>query len=286
MPIQVDPHDPAVLRQLQGLLSRGLQVGGPRYSFHPGDLAWWVHHSDPRQDTETYWVDGEDGLAVLGGHENEVLAFAVPGRSPLRLIVWGLDRVGSEAYAGMVSTLDTELEGELTANGMVPTRDSGPLFFRDLKATIPEPELPPGWSLRPVRGEEEADRRRAASHAAFESTMEPGAHLERYLRFMRSPVYEGDRDLVAVAPDGRIGAFIVWWPDPSGIAEIEPFGTDPHFHRQGMGRALMSFALERMREEGMTQARVITDADRQAAIAFYQAVGFEQVASLRDWKRS
>ena len=285
-PTEVSPLDLGAFSMMQGILSRNLELGGPRYSIHPGDLAWWVYHSDPRRDADTsYWLDEESGFAVLGGHDDEVVAFAVHGHSPMGLIEWGLQRLGSGGHVGLISSLDHELESELAGAEMTPFGDGEPLFIRSLEAPILEPELPAKWSLRPLLGEEEADSRRAASHAAFESTMEHDAHLERYLRFMRSPVYDRERDLVAVAPDGRIASFMVWWPDPSGTAQIEPFGTDPAFHRQGIGRALMAFALNRMRTEGMNQVRVMTDLHREDAIAFYRAMGFQQVAELRNWRR-
>ncbi len=161
----------------------------------------------------------------------------------------------------------------------------GPIFIHDLTHADRTPIPPSGLTLRPLRGLDEADARRRASHAAFKSTMDPAEHLERYLRLMRSPVYDADRDLVAVADDGTVAAFMIWWPDPSGIAEIEPMGTDPAFHRRGVGRALMEYAFSRMREAGMSRVRVITDDHREDAIAFYSAVGFTQTAELRSWKR-
>jgi ribosomal protein S18 acetylase RimI-like enzyme len=96
-------------------------------------------------------------------------------------------------------------------------------------------------------------------------------------------VYEAERDLVAVTPEGRVASFMIWWPDPSGIAEIEPMGTDSAFQRMGVGRALMGYAFNRMRESGMTEVRVITEASRPEAVAFYTAVGFTRVADLRFW---
>jgi GNAT superfamily N-acetyltransferase len=93
---------------------------------------------------------------------------------------------------------------------------------------------------------------------------------------MRSPVNDRERDLVAVAPDGRVAAFMVWWSDPSGIAQIEPFGTHPDFHRQGVGRALLKFGLARMQAAGMRTVRVCTEESREAAVAFYGSAGFEQ----------
>jgi ribosomal protein S18 acetylase RimI-like enzyme len=113
--------------------------------------------------------------------------------------------------------------------------------------------------------------------------MDEAAHLERYLRFMRSPVYDRERDLVAVAPDGRIGSFVFWWPDSSGVAQIEPFGTHPDFQRQGIGKALSYHALTKMKDSGMTLARVVTDESRLDANGFYEGVGFEMVGKTRSW---
>ena len=85
---------------------------------------------------------------------------------------------------------------------------------------------------------------------------------------------------------GTVAAFMIWWPDASGIAQIEPMGTDPAFQRQGVGRALMRYAFSRMKDAGMTQVRVFTDDHRHDAVAFYPAVGFTRVADLRFWRRS
>ncbi len=284
-PTQVSPYDPGAFSEMQEILSRNLAHGGPRYSIHPGDLAWWAYHSYPREEDDSYWLEEGTGFAVLERHENEVVAFSLPGQSPAALALWGLDHMGPAARIGMVSTEDLDLEAALRSEGLETGASFGPVFLRDLAEPIPAIGLPSGWALRHVRGEEDADSRRRASHAAFASTMDPADHLERYLRFMRSPVYDPERDLVVVSEDGEVAAFMIWWPDRSGIAEIEPMGTDPKFHRQGLGRALMAHGLNRMREAGMTTARVITNSHRSDAIAFYEAMGFRRVADLRNWQR-
>ena len=52
---------------------------------------------------------------------------------------------------------------------------------------------------------------------------------------MRSPAYVAAHDLVVVAPDGRIAAFTVIWPDAeTSLAQFEPVGTDPDFQRIGL----------------------------------------------------
>ncbi|HEY4607101.1 MAG TPA: GNAT family N-acetyltransferase [Acidimicrobiia bacterium] len=285
-PSQVSPKKPPDLRRMQAILSAAIAQRRPRYAIHPGDLAWWAYHGDPRtEDAVSYWLDGDRGFVVLDANTQEIFAFCLPDQSPMPLLEWGQGQL-PQARIGDVSTEDLILESELDANGYEAAGVSGPIFTRHLTSDDIPQALPAGFTLRPVSGEEEADRRRHASHAAFGSTMGPTEHLKRYLRFMRSPVYESERDLVAVTPDGRIASFVIWWPDASGIGQIEPMGTDPAFQRQGVGRALMRYAFSRMKDAGMTQVRVITDDYRMDAVAFYPAVGFTRVADLRFWRRS
>lgn len=271
---------------VQEILADGLTRDDTgRYYIHPGDFAWWVYHDDPRHpDHFSTWVQEDAGFATIDSlAPYEINVFTRPGVDRWPLIRWAQRRVADHGEVGWVSDRDGELVGQLEESGYAPV-----FAFRsyewDLGGDIPGVDLPAGWEIRPVAGEREANARRAAAHAAFESTMPPPMHLQRYLDFMRSPVYAPERDLVAVAPDGTIVAFMVWWADPqSGIAQIEPFGTHPDFQRRGIGRALIHEGLRAMRSAGMTLARVCTDDDRPAT-AFYEACGFSDVGRLRWWK--
>ena len=202
-PTQVSPYDPGAFSEMQEILSRNLAHGGPRYSIHPGDLAWWAYHSYPREEDDSYWLEEGTGFAALERHENEVVAFSLPGQSPAALGFVGPRPYGACRRIGMRSTEDLDLEAALRSEGLETGASFGPVFLRDLAEPIPAIGLPSGWALRHVRGEEDADSRRRASHAAFASAMDPADHLERYLRFMRSPVYAPERDLVVVSRTRR-----------------------------------------------------------------------------------
>jgi ribosomal protein S18 acetylase RimI-like enzyme len=271
------------LARMQSIASQALVAGGVRYSLHPGDLAWWVHHEDPRvAAATTYWLMGDGGFAVLV-EGKEINAFTVPGGDVIGLMEWSRGRLDGKAEIATIAEGDIELESYLRERGYEPA--SYMLSFEmALTEGVLVPDLGPGWELRHVRGEDEADNRREASHRAFASTMDRKLHLERYLRFMRSPVYDRERDLVAVAPDGRVAAFMVWWPDPSGIALIEPFGTHPDFQRRGVGRALLQFGFARMKSAGMRFVRVGTEESRETAVAFYENAGFHRGPRLGWWR--
>ncbi len=277
---------PSELVAMQAVLSAGMSAASSRYFIHPGDLAWWVHHADPRTEQGlSFWL-GDGVLVVLSEgesmtHPAEISVFALPGVEREPYLEWAQRRMGRRAEVAWVSDDDTEMTAYLGDKGYTAAW-SDRSYRWDLRAE-PVPAPSGAWELRPLAGGAEADERRRASHGAFESTMDPGDHLQRYLRFMRSPVYAAERDLVALSDDGRIASFAVWWPDASGIAQIEPFGTHPDYQRRGSGRALMYHVLRRMADEGITHVRVSTHEDRPAAMAFYEGVGFTDVGALRNW---
>lgn len=286
-----DPIAPGVrpatgddLGLISEILSQGLEGGTDRYYVHPGDYGWWIYHDDPRYpDHLSTWIQGDDGFVTVESlTPHEINIFTRPGIDRMPLIRWAQRRLAGEGEVGWVSDSDNEMVTALEAAGYGPVHWL-PLFKWDLTSELPEPDLPEGWALRSVRGETEANDRRAASHAAFGSTMPGAVHLKRYLDFMRSPVYVAERDLVAVSPEGVIAAFTVWWGDFSGIAQIEPFGTHPDFHRQGIGRALIYYALGEMKKAGMRAVRVCSEDDPRA-VGFYAGVGFEDGGRLRWWK--
>jgi GNAT superfamily N-acetyltransferase len=257
-----------------------------RYVMHPGDLSWWVHHHDPRTPRFEVWMDDDDALVVIHPSEPAIDVVIRPGTGPVGdVIEWAQGRVGGRAKVAGVADTDTEMNLYLDESGYGVVSSFRSYRWDLLSHAVPTPSLGEGWLLRPLGGEEEADNRRRASHAAFASDMDPEQHLERYLGFMRSPVYLPENDLVAVAPDGTIAAFMVWWPDTTGVAQLEPFGTHPDFHRRGVGRALLHYGLSRMRDAGMTVCRVVTD-DYREANAFYVASGFDDIGALRWWEKT
>ena len=64
------------------------------------------------------------------------------------------------------------------------------------------------------------------------------------------------------------------------IGELEPVGTRKSARRCGYGAAVATHALAEMQGLGMRQAVVRTGSDNAAAIATYEAVGFETTDRL------
>ena len=135
--------------------------------------------------------------------------------------------------------------------------------------------LPTGFRwLPPMRVEWAAARAAAHADAFHPSKISPAA----YRRFMRNaPDYEGELDVVAVAPDGQHAAFaMVWLDEENALGLFEPVGTRRAYQRRGLGRAVLREGLRRMCARGMTQAIVGCDANNEGTQAFYRGAGFRE----------
>jgi ribosomal protein S18 acetylase RimI-like enzyme len=80
--------------------------------------------------------------------------------------------------------------------------------------------------------------------------------------------------------NGLVRGYTVFGPsrdtdtgEPTG--EIYALHVDPHSWRRGVGRAMVRFALERLRERGFVVATLWTLRDTPRSHAFYEALGFE-----------
>ena len=76
-------------------------------------------------------------------------------------------------------------------------------------------------------------------------------------------------------------AYCLCWPDDENrVGEFEPVGTHEAHQRKGLGRAVNLFALQRLRDEGATQALVGCRGDDAYPTPrkLYESVGFREVA--------
>jgi mycothiol synthase len=142
----------------------------------------------------------------------------------------------------------------------------------------PVPELPSGFRLRTLRGEEEAEAYAKLHRTAFEST---SMTTEWRARTKRMPGYRPELDLVISAPDGTLAAFCVGWFEPvRGVAQIEPVGVHPRFQRQGIGRVLLLEMLRRFKEHGANWAMIEPSDSNIPMQHICEAVGFRQVHTV------
>ncbi len=174
------------------------------------------------------------------------------------------------------------------AHGFTLADDGGYIQFTcALDNLAPVPTPPAGFTLRPLRGEQEAAAYAELHRAAFQSDSMTTAWRERSVR---SPLYLSDLDLVISAPDGSLAGFCVGWYAPSRrVAQIEPCGVHPRFVRLGLGRLLLLEMLRRFQAHGAERAIVETNLERSPARLAYESVGFRQehiVHRIEKWALS
>ncbi len=183
---------------------------------------------------------------------------------------------------------DTRRQAHLTGRGY--TKAEGPEYMRrrSLETPIPDPVLPPGYSLRALRAED-LEARSLAGRQAFHAADQPiDAQLAsgEWLKVNEhNPLYRRDLDLVALAPDGQIAAFCgVWFDDVTRSAYVEPVGTVPAYQRQGLGKALLLEGLQRSKTLGADLAMVHSYSERAGAL--YASVGFTEFDLLEPWAKT
>lgn len=157
---------------------------------------------------------------------------------------------------------------------------------RWLDAPIPAPQLPPGFAIRPALEAGDVEALAALHRAAFGTPDMTAAERQAMIDV---PDYIPELDLVAVAPDGRLAAYCMVSisaeeNERSGeqVGYTDPVATHRDFQRRGLGRALLLTGLQRLKERGMTVARLGTSSENGPMQALAQAVGF-QIEAVTVW---
>jgi mycothiol synthase len=203
------------------------------------------------------------------------------------MIAWGLAKC-ADGYQGEAREVTTGTNQDQTARiaaleraGFTLLAESVLSLTRDLSEPIPPPVVPPGFSIRGLRGSAEASAWVALHRAAFGTE---NMTLEAKQVLMSLAGYEPELDLVAVAPDGGLAAYVLCSIDRdcfalSGIKNgyTDPVATHPSFQQRGLAKALLLTGLGRLRARGMDFARLSTASDNIAMQAAAFAAGYRVV---------
>ena len=283
------------LEQIQILLQAGRGAANGSYYVHSGDVSWWLFYTLPEDELWPYlylWeAPGEAGLLGWSLVSPVFRAFDFYPRPDLRgssqaaaMLDWTIGRArdvigergGTRVETVWVAEDDDLLIGWLDGRGFVRSAGGLAHFECSLAASLAEPALPQGFRFETMHGEDQAEARAAASYAAFGSRMLFERYCERYRRFMRSPVYRPQGDLMLLAEDGRCAGFCILWLDEANrVGLFEPVGVHPDFQGRGLGKALMLEGLRRLQADGMRRAIVSTESDNAAAVGLYRSSGFD-----------
>jgi len=276
------------LRAMQGLAQESWRREPTHVDVTVGELAytWGVQNADYSAAWHhRVWVDGDRCLAWGWLFLPGTLEWQVhPDHLGLLndVLDWFEAETEGVRRKTTVRAANQDAIDRLERRGFIRAEDAPwmRLNQRDL-ADIEEPQLPDGFRLRTMRELSRDIAARVKVHQA--SWREFGTRVTdlTYRRVMNTWPHRDDLDLVVEGPDGRLVAFaLAWYDDANRVGEFEPVGTDPRFRRQGFGRAVNLFGLQRLRDVGATHAIVGCRGDdaHPAPRHLYESVGFSVIS--------
>jgi ribosomal protein S18 acetylase RimI-like enzyme len=267
--------------------------------FHVGDLLWMLRHAGEPERTIRLWE--EDGYLLgfvtidLPGGELLIQVSPSARDSVQReLFAWGVRRLdeasrcqGTDKTIWMQAGEDNLARiASLEAEGFKQSDQRHVELVRPLDTPVDPPHLPPGFTVRAFRDEQEVEAYVDLHRDAW-SVWAPSTYsVEQHLRLMRHPGYVRELTPVAVAPDGRLAAYCIGWLDEvNKIGEIEPLGTRPAYTGMGLARAIVVEALRRMRNHGMETALVYASTNNDRAWKVYESSGFRPARTIYNYHR-
>jgi len=160
-------------------------------------------------------------------------------------------------------------------------------MLRTLSAVLPALEVPNGCQVRSMADGEDIDGRAAAQREVWQPWTVGNINAVDYAYLMRLPGYHPDLDVVSIAPDGSIAAYVNGWIDPVNlIGDIGPVGARPAYRRQGLTRLAIGETIRRMQKYGMNRLCISTGVSNTPALNLYSSLGFSIVNRYLDYTRT
>ena len=294
-------QEPADFYQAQAALMQWVRAAGHCNYLHKGDVGHRLFNGCWRRDPADlmrYWLDDRGEICAfvtldlpwgafdlqvaptlwLGDAHIEIFDYCE--RETLRLA----KRNGKAGDKVIVEADDCDpaYVAFVEARGYSFAEHSFSLTRHDLQQ-LPDAPLPAGFHFHQATAEDAAQLADVHNHS-FTSKW----NAESYREVFASPHME--YEIVVVAPDGRFAAFTnVWVDDVNRSLLFEPVGTHSDFRRRGIGKALMTHAMKRMRaERGIERAYVGHEplAKNPASGPLYASLGFVKLHEVHDYSKS
>jgi len=191
------------------------------------------------------------------------------------IVEWGVSCIRKGEGASLDASCKESHTGRiafLKRHGFQQTETISMFFTRDLSKPIPEPELPQGFVIRPIKGLEEAEAVASTHRAAFGTEY---MTTERRIAIMSTSEYDPSLDLVVIAPDGRIAAYCSCSVNEKEKAgDTDPVATHPNYQRMKLASALLLTGMQLIKERGVTSAHLGTSGDNVAMQKTAESAGF------------
>ncbi|MEU4341356.1 mycothiol synthase [Nocardia sp. NPDC023852] len=145
---------------------------------------------------------------------------------------------------------------------------------------LPDLVMPDGIVLRTYAGPADDAEVLRVNEAAFDWHPEQGGWTERDIEVRRAESWFDPKGLLLVAdasdPDRLLGFHWtkVHYEENPPVGEVYVVGVDPVAQGRGLGRLLTLAGLRHLRDRGLTEVLLYTEADNTAAVRTYTRLGF------------
>jgi ribosomal protein S18 acetylase RimI-like enzyme len=282
---------------MTSLLAEWLAVHGPPAYVTSGEMDWWRTRAIGKGTlTNTrMWFDSAGKLASFAwmkGNNLDLLSHPVRRAAEQEVIAWAEEKVralpadeeGLQRLNTWCLTHDTSRHTLLTRLEYQRTDDFYNFYYCSLEEPLPQPPLPPGYSLRPLKGTQEFQARVDLHRAAFEPS---SFTLYKFRQMIHFPSYKPELDLVIEAPGGALAAFcLIWWDERNQHGAIEPMGVHPNYRGMGLARAVVGGALDVLRKRGAKSASVYCWHEDAAANHVYELSGLRALDRAYRWEKA
>lgn len=253
-----------------------------------GDDAWTGMHAHAGRDRGIF-DENDDAYAHLANHHDRewsIELMALPG-APVDLDELLGDAValvateggGHVTYWVHGTEVDPTADARATSAGFVAERD---LLQMRVPLPLADPaRWPDGTTIRTFRVGDDEAAWVPVNNRAFAGHPEQGEWTVEMLEAReQEDWFDPEGFVLALDADGLAG--FCWTKvhppqpprEPDALGEIYVIGVDPSRHGRGLGRALTTAGLAVLADRGITVGMLYVDADNEAAIGLYHALGF------------
>ena len=293
------------LTQMYDLLMKARSLTNDWHYAHVGELAFNYFmvacHQNPQEHIRLWQDNGQlIGYAILGedpsfachvlpeyewsGIETEALLWA-------EALVTDLRKHNEKQWGGNLVSGSRQDDAKriafLEQHGFQYCGDFAEVnMLRSLDEPIPESQLPRGYQVRQVSETGEITNRASIHREVWHPWTVGNVSDDDYARLMQLPGYHRDLDIVSIAPNGVIAAYVNGWIDPlNKIGDFGPVGALPDYRRQGLTRAALLEGLRRMKAYGMNRVCISTGVSNVPARQLYESIGFKVVNRYLDYAK-
>ena len=159
-------------------------------------------------------------------------------------------------------------------------------MVRPLDVPLDEPLIPRGFKIRHLSGRDEIE----AYVALVNSAIPKATSVEAHQRWIETPEYIPELDLIAVADDGTFAAFCQSYYDSLELVRstrregwTDPIGTAPPYRKKGLARAVVLEALWRLKNRGIEDAVLGVAGSNEVARKLYESIGYRAIYKMYDY---